>query len=165
MVSKRIQLGVVGRPHGVRGHVHVTSWCDDPADLTAYGPLTDAAGRVLSLRWVAEGIAAIQGVSDRDAAARLTNTPLYVDRDRLPPPDEDEVYHADLIGLAAEDTRGRSLGQVMAVHDYGAGASLEVVRQDGASQLVPFSRATAPVLDVAAGRIVLDLPDETEARP
>jgi 16S rRNA processing protein RimM len=132
--NSRIQLGVIGRAHGVRGLVKVTSHTADPADLTAYGPLSDVEGRLLTLRWKADGIAEVTRhvdgapvkVTDRAQAEKLTNTKLFVDRSALPPAGEDEFYLTDLIGLTVTDPTGRALGTVSVVHDYGAGASLEV---------------------------------------
>ena len=164
----RIQVGVFGRPHGVRGLVKVTSHTANPADLTAYGPLFDAEGHVYALRWKAEGIAEvsrmIEGVAvkvaDRNTAETLTNTRLFVDRSALPPAEGNEFYLADLIGLLAVVPSGQELGSVGVVHDYGAGASLEIVRQEGGLLLVPFTIACVPTVDVASGRLVVVPPDE-----
>jgi 16S rRNA processing protein RimM len=168
VTERTILLGVIGRPHGVRGLVHVTSYTTDPADLTAYGPLNDERGRHFLLRWQGEGVArvaeVVEGkpvwVTDRDGAARLTNTRLHIERARLPPTQQDEFYLADLVGLTAVGPDGTELGQVAAVHDYGAGASLEI-----GPLLVPFTREAVPEVDVARGRVVVRPPDETEARP
>jgi 16S rRNA processing protein RimM len=168
----RILLGVIGRPHGVQGLVHVTSHTADPAALAGYGPLSDEAGRRFTLAWKGEGVAELREdrggvwvpITDRDAAARLANMPLYVQRDALPEPAQDEFYLADLIGLQATDADGTALGAVVSVHDYGAGASLEITR-DGASLLVPFTRAAVPEVDVAGGRIAIVLPAEVDAEP
>lgn len=165
MPDTRILMGVVGRPHGVRGLVRVHSYTADPADLPGYGPLSDDSGRSWTLAWRGEGIAELtdaqgQRVPDRTAAERLVNIRLYVERDRLPPPeDEEEYYLSDLVGLQAEALDGRALGRVAVVHDYGAGTSLEIVGH-GVPLLVPFTRAAVPVVDVAAGRITVDPPDE-----
>ncbi len=168
MPDSNILLGVIGRPHGVRGLVHVTSYTADPDDLIAYGVLSDAKGREFALSWRAEGVAEVSEivagravkVADREAAARLTNTRLYIARDKLPPAGEDEFYLADLIGIAAVDTAGAPLGRVAVVHDYGAGTSLEIAREGGDSLLVPFTRAAVPEVDLAAGRLVVNPPDE-----
>ena len=167
MPAERILLGVVGRPHGVRGLVHVVSYTADPADLAAYGPLSDDKGRVWSLAWQTPGVALLRdvagrGLADRGAAEALVNTRLYIDRDRLPAPDDDEFYLADLVGLAATAPEGAPLGRVAAVHDYGAGASLEITG-DGAPLLVPFTRACVPTVDLAAGRVVVVPPTEVAA--
>jgi 16S rRNA processing protein RimM len=165
--NSRIQLGVIGRAHGVRGLVKVTSHTADPADLTAYGPLSDAEGRLLTLRWKADGIAEVTRhvdgapvkVTDRAQAEKLTNTKLFVDRSALPPAGEDEFYLTDLIGLTVTDPTGRALGTVSVVHDYGAGASLEVTGT-GAPLIVPFTAACVPTVDIAGRRLVVTLPDE-----
>ena len=165
MPESRILMGVIGRPHGVRGLVRVTSYAED---LTALGPLADARGRRFVLRWRGEGVAEVAQmidgaevkVSDRSAAEALTNTRLFVDRASLPEPEADEFYLADLIGLAAFDASGARLGIVDAVHDYGAGASLEI-----GFLLIPFTRAAVPAIDLAAGRVTVAPPDALAAEP
>jgi 16S rRNA processing protein RimM len=165
--AAKVCLGVIGRPHGVRGLVKVTSHTADPADLTAYGPLSDAAGRCYALRWTADGVAEVSRivdgiavkVTDRPQAEKLTNTKLFVDRSALPAAATDEYYLTDLIGLAAVDPAGRPLGTVSVVHDYGAGASFEIVGS-GAPLLVPFTAACVPTVDIAAGQVVVSIPDE-----
>ncbi|HET7882697.1 MAG TPA: ribosome maturation factor RimM [Acetobacteraceae bacterium] len=169
MPESRILLGVIGRPHGVRGLVRITSYAED---LAAYGPLSDDKGRRFVLRPRGEGVAEIAElvggaearIGDRTAAEKLTNTRLYVDRSQLPEPEEDEFYLADLIGLSARDTSGRELGTVVTVHDYGAGPSLEIAGC-GQPLLVPFTRASVPVVEIAAGRLVVDPPEESNNTP
>ncbi len=163
--ERRVLMGVIGRPHGVRGLVHVTSYTGDPAALARYGPLEDQKGERYRLEWTGEGRARLtvlsaageRRIADREAAARLTNRRLYVQRAALPPPEADEFYLADLVGLEAFDEAGRALGRVSAVHDYGAGASLEI-----GTLLVPFTRAAVPEVDLAAGRIVIVPPTAVE---
>ncbi len=163
MGDRRVLMGVIGRPHGVRGLLHVHSYTADPADLPSYGPFTDDRGRIFTLRWQSEGVAQVRemvagqpvAVADRAVAETLVNTRLHVDRDRLPPPAEDEFYLADLVGLTALGPDGVELGQVGAVHDYGAGTSLEI-----GALLIPFTRACVPVVDIAAGRITVAPPAE-----
>ncbi len=167
MPESRILMGVIGRPQGVRGLVRVTSYADD---LTAYGPLSDAKGRRFVLRWRGNGVAEIAElvgdaevkVADRASAEKLTNTRLYVERARLPEPEADEFYLADLIGLSACDAAGAPIGTVAAVHDYGAGTSLEIARENAPPLLVPFTRACVPDVDIAAGRLTVEPPEETE---
>ena len=168
MADRLVLLGVVGRAHGVRGRVRVTSHTAEPAALTSYGPLSDGNGRSFTLSWKSEGVAEIAEIVDgapvktagRAAAERLTNMKLFIDRDRLPPPDDDEYYLTDLVGLTAIDTNGASLGLVSAVHDYGAGTSLEI----GGTLLIPFTAACVPNVDVKAGRLTVVPPDEIEVQ-
>ncbi|MEO8716079.1 MAG: ribosome maturation factor RimM [Acetobacteraceae bacterium] len=165
MREARILLGVIGRPHGVRGLVRVTSYADPPEAIAGYGPLSDDAGRRFVLRWRGDGVAELAEivdgagakVADRDAAARLTNTRLYIERERLPAPAEGEFYLADLVGLAAVDAAGAPVGIVAAVHDYGAGASLEIEREGG-PLVVPFTRTAVPLVDVEAGVLTIEPP-------
>ena len=170
MSERRVLLGVIGRAHGVSGRVRVTSHTADPTALTGYGPLSDPDGRLFTLRWTSDGVAEIAEIvngqpvriTNRTAAERLTNVKLYIDRDRLPPPDEEEYYLTDLIGLAAVNTDGTSAGVVSAVHDYGAGASLEILREGTGPLLVPFTAASVPVVDIAGGRLTIAPPDEID---
>ncbi len=160
-------MGVIGRPHGVRGLVHVHSYTADPADLARYAPLLDDAGRAWSLAWRGEGVAELRDaagkpIADRSEAERLVNTRLHVDRDRLPAPLADEFYLADLVGLEARDADGARLGQVAAVHDYGAGTSLEIDRAGTGPLIVPFTQAAVPVIDVTAGHLTIVPPHEIE---
>jgi 16S rRNA processing protein RimM len=168
--ESRILMGVIGRPHGVRGLVRLTSYADD---LTAYGPLSDAQGRRFVVRWCGAGVAELAElvggaevkVADRTAAEKLTSTPLYVDRSQLPEPEPEEFYVADLVGLAAVDADGEPVGTVGAVHDYGAGSSLEIAREDGPALLVPFTRACVPEVDMAGGRLTIAPPQDVDVRP
>ncbi len=160
-------LGVIGRPHGVRGLARVHSYTAEPSDLSRYGDLDDESGQRFRLHWVGEGIAEIsrlengawKKVTDRAAAERLTNRHLYIDRAAMPPPPEDEYYLADLVGLTALNGEA-VLGRVTVVHDYGAGASLEIAREGAAPLLVPFTRDAVPLVDLAGGRVVVCPPTE-----
>jgi 16S rRNA processing protein RimM len=167
MTERRILLGVVGRPHGVRGLVRVHSYTAEPGDLAAYGPLSDDAGRSWRLAWKGPGIAELRDAGgtplpDRTAAERLVNAKLWIDRAALPEPDNEEFYLADLVGLVAVDRTGAEIGRVAQVHDFGAGASIEIMRPDAPPLLLPFTRAAVPVVDLAAGRLTVEPPDEIE---
>ncbi|MBD0272729.1 MAG: 16S rRNA processing protein RimM [Acetobacteraceae bacterium] len=161
----RILVGEIGRPHGVRGLVKLRSFTSDPAAIASYGPLTDESGeRRFAVALLSDGVARIEGVEDRDAAARLTGTCLYVERANLPPPEEEEFYLADLVGLRAETAAGEPLGRIRSVEDNGAGAFLVLDGPRG-ERFVPFTRACVPVVDIAGGRLVVEPPEETAAPP
>jgi 16S rRNA processing protein RimM len=167
MASARVCLGQIGAPHGVRGAVRLRSFTADPDAIGAYGPLETEDGHVVQIESLRRAkdhfVARLAGVADRDAAERLTNVKLYVLRERLPPLDHaDEFYHADLIGLAVVDRGGGNLGTVVAVHNFGAGDLIEVRPTDGnTTQMLPFNEATVPVVDLAAGRLVVEPPTES----
>lgn len=164
MASPLVCVGVIVGAHGVRGQVRIKSFTAEAADVGAYGPVREeTTGRVLPLAVVGlvKGlvIARLEGIRDRDAAEALKGTRLLVERECLPETEEDEFLYADLVGLRAEGLDGASLGTVKAVHDFGAGALLEI---DGAggNHLIPFTRAAVPVVDVAGGKLVVDPPAE-----
>lgn len=159
-----------GRAHGVRGEVRLKSWTADPAAIADYGPLVMADGRRIvfaSLRQAPGGeadmfVVQIEGIGDRTAAEALARQKLFVPRAQLPAlDDEDEFYLADLVGLTALDDSGRQLGEVVAVHDFGAGDMIEVRPAAGlggprrATAMVAFTRQFVPVVDLAGRRVVL----------
>jgi 16S rRNA processing protein RimM len=154
-----VRVATIGRPHGVRGLVRVTSYTDPPEALARYSPLTDDQGRQFSLHWRGENIAELTQlpgtkITDRTAAERLVNTRLYLSRDQLPVPDPEEFYIADLIGLTAIDPTGHPVGRITAIHDYGAGVSLETET----GLLIPFTRAAVPAIDLVSGRVTITPP-------
>jgi 16S rRNA processing protein RimM len=154
-----ICLGVIGAPHGVRGELRVRSFTETPEDLAAYGPLTDDVGRVWRLhikRRHKNGIiATLDGIRDRDAAEGLKGQKLHVARAVLPELDEEETYyHVDLIGLEVRLEDGTIVGSILAVHDFGAGDLLEIVRQDGEKVLIPFTAEAVPQVDLAGGCVI-----------
>ena len=161
-----ICVGAVAGAFGVHGEVRLKSFCAEPGAIAAYGPLESEGGRRFELRLtrpVKGGFAArLSGVATREAAEALRGTRLYAPRAALPEPDEDEFYHADLVGLAVVDTAGAALGIVRAVLDHGAGAVLEVRMPGGGERLIPFTAAAVPRVELAAGRLVADPPTEPE---
>ncbi|MYZ49302.1 ribosome maturation factor RimM [Propylenella binzhouense] len=164
----RVVMARIGAPHGVRGEARVKSFTGDPAALADYGPLFAADGRRFEIERLRPAkemlVVKFAGIDRREDVERLTGTDLYVERGTLPPPEEDEFYHADLIGLDAIGAAGEPLGTVVAVHDFGAGDLLDIAPPRGPSRLVPFTKAAVPVVDLAAGRLVVILPPETDAR-
>lgn len=161
--ERRVLMGLVLGAHGIKGAVRILSYAAEPEDIASYGPVEDeSGGRKFSLTIVGKArgavLAEVEGVRDRDAAAALKGTKLYVRRSALPAPAEGEFYWDDLVGLRAELKGGTALGEVRAVHDYGGGPSLEVKRETGASVIVPFTNRVVPVVDLEAGKLVIDPP-------
>ena len=162
--APRVLMGVITGAHGVRGLLRVKSFAAAGDGLTAYGPLEDERGErrfALEPVGVAKGVLIMRlaGVADRDAAEALKGMRLYLPRAALPEPGEEEYYHADLVGLAALLKDGTALGRVKAVHEFGAGDSLEVERPDGRTFYVPFTTAVVPEVDIKAGKLVIDPPE------
>jgi 16S rRNA processing protein RimM len=163
MGQSRVLLAIVTAPHGVKGLVRVKSFAAEPDSLTRYGALEDEGGApvALSVVGLAKGVvlARIAGIADRDAAERAKGTRLYLPRAALPATEPEEFYHADLLGLAAELEDGTVLGHVRAVHNFGAGDSIEIAREAAAPLMVPFTRAAVPAVELDKGRIVVAPPD------
>ncbi len=158
--SERVRIGRILAAHGIRGEVKIRSFTENPEDVGAYGPVSDAHGRTLSLSDIrpAKGpfvIARVEGVSDRNAAEALAGCDLHVPQDALPAPGTDEWYYSDLIGLAAISSDGEALGSVIAVHDFGAGDLIEVSPVSGQPFMVPFTAAGVPDINVADGTITI----------
>jgi len=155
-----VLVGVIVAAHGIRGEVKLRSFTADPSALASYSPLETAKGakiEIQRMRPQKDGfIAILKGVTDRNAAEALKGTELFVPRERLPEPDEDEVYVHDLIGLAVETAAGAAVGTVKAVLDFGAGDVLEIAPPQGDTLLVPFTKAAVPVVDLPGGRLVID---------
>jgi 16S rRNA processing protein RimM len=160
--AQRICVAQIGAPHGVRGEVKLWPYTADPQSVRDYGPLETEDGtrfEIEALRAAKDHLVVrLKGVNDRNAAQRLTNTKLYVPRERLPATEAaDEFYHADLIDLAVVDASGNALGSVAAVHNFGAGDLIEIKPTQGAlTVLLPFTEAAVPVVDLAGHRIVVD---------
>ena len=162
--ERRVLMGLVLGAHGIKGAVRVFSYAAVPEDIAAYGPLEDEGGGrkfLLTVVGQARGavLAEVEGIGDRDAAAALKGTKLYLARTALPAPGEGEFYWDDLVGLKAEVVGGTVLGEVVAVHDYGGGPSLEVKREKGAPVIVPFTNRVVPMVDLEAGKLVIDPPE------
>ena len=156
-------MGAVVAAHGIKGEVRIKTFTASPDALMAYGPLATGGGRVLRITSLKSGkgdeaIVRFEGIADRTAAERLKGEQLSVSRDALPEPDAGEFYHADLVGLRVEDASGKALGNVKAVHNFGAGDIIEVAGANGATELVPFNTLTIREIDVANGRIVIEPP-------
>lgn len=162
-----LQVGRIGRAHGIRGEVTVTPLTDDPAARFAVGSAlqTDSAARpLLTVSGARQSgpvqVVAFEGIVDRNTAETLRGLHLLVDAGSLPEPeDDDEFYDHQLIGLAVHDTAGTVLGEVVDVMHPPAAPVLVVNRVDGTEELVPFVRAIVPQVDVAAGRLVVEPPD------
>lgn len=163
-----VTLARIGAPNGVRGAVRLKLFGDDPASLTAHGPLERVDGKgAMILATLRPGktpdmvIATFEGVTDRDQAADLNGVELGLPRSALTPPDdEDDFYHADLIGLEVRLMGGDRFGAVLQVANYGADDLLDVKPdRGGPSVLIPFTKAIVPEVKVQDGYLIVDAPE------
>lgn len=167
MAPELVLLGHISRANGLRGDVLIKSHTSDPANISKYGPLTDKEGvrafDVKVVRITNKGvIARINGVADRNAAEALRGIELYVARDKLPPPEDDEFYYTDLIGMDAVDCSGTKVGTIVAIQNYGAGDIIEIRPVSGKQTvLLPFDKTYVPKIDPETRQIVVNWPPET----
>jgi 16S rRNA processing protein RimM len=166
-MAGHICIARIGAAHGVRGAVKLWTFTEDPLAVKAYGPLVTKDGaRSFEIATAREAkghlVATLKGVGSREDAERLNGIELYVAREKLPDTGQDEYYHADLIGLAAVTPANAPLGRVVAIHNFGAGDIIEIAPPHGATLLLPFTHAVVPTVDLAEGRVVIELPDEID---
>ena len=168
MATDRVCVGAIAGAFGVQGEVRLKSFCADPGAIGSYAPLYSEDGSrsftVKITRTLNGAMAArLSGIATKEQADALRGLTLYADRAKLPNLPDDEFYHADLIGLEVLDTGGARLGTVQAVHNHGAGDILEVYAPgQRTTLLLPFTRAVVPTVDLTAGRIIADPPEEAE---
>ena len=167
-MPSQICVARIGAAHGVRGAVKLWTFTEDPLAVKDYGPLmTKDGARQFEVTHVREAkdhlVATLKGVATREDAERLNGIELYIAREKLPETDEDEYYHADLIGLAAVNAANEPIGRVMAIHNFGAGDIIEIAPMQGPTLLLPFTNAVVPTVDIAGGRVVIELPREIQA--
>jgi len=152
----RVALAAIAGAHGIKGELRLKLFSDSVEGLSRHQLLYvgGAQRRLLAVRDSGKtAVARFEGVDDRSAAEALRGALVEVDRSALPPLDEGEYYHADLIGLEAVDGDGNRVGSVAAIENYGAGDLLEIALPDGKTSLIPFREGIADLVD---GRILLD---------
>ena len=167
MSRSQICVARIGAAHGVRGAVKLWTFTEDPLAVKAYGPLVTKDGaRQFEVTHAREAkghlVATLKGIATREEAERLNGVELYIARDKLPATDENEYYHADLIGLDAVNAANEPLGRVIAIHNFGAGDIIEIAPPSGATMMLPFTNAVVPSVDLASGCVVIELPAEIE---
>jgi len=169
-VQRDVLLAAILGAHGLKGEVRVKTFTETPDNLGAYGPLRAKDGRAFTVEALRPGkdgevIVTFVEIRDRDTAEALKGTELFVSRAALPEAENGVFYHADLVGLDAEDREGRRIGKVAAVNNYGAGDVLVITGDDGQEILLAFTRENVPEIDVKGGRLIVAVPDEVEAGP
>jgi len=166
-LTRNVLLAAVIGAQGLKGEVKAKLFTATPDALPRYGVLHTRDGRKLVITAFrpgkeGEAVIAFEGIGDRKDAEALKGTELFVDRAVLPDTDEDEFYHADLIGLEVRDSEGRVLGKVSTLHNFGASDVLEFSRVDGDSVHLAFTKETVPVINIADGFIIVAVPEDDE---
>jgi 16S rRNA processing protein RimM len=163
MMKRRICLGAFAGAHGVRGEVKVKTFTETEDGVARYGPVEseDASRRfkLTFMRAPKPGFALVraEGIGTREEAAALTGVRFYVGRDQLGDAAADEFFVEDLVGLVARDETGAELGQVAAVHNFGAGDVIELKSAPAraGAVMVPFTRDAVPEVDIKAGCVTI----------
>jgi 16S rRNA processing protein RimM len=166
-MAAQICIARIGAAHGVRGAVKLWTFTEDPLAVKTYGPLVTKDGaRSFEIATTREAkghlVATLKGIATREDAERLNGIELYIAREKLPATDENEYYHADLIGLTAVDATHEPLGRIVAIHNFGAGDIIEIAPPGGTTLLLPFTHAVVPSVDLKGGRVVVEVPAEIE---
>ncbi|MEM5583338.1 ribosome maturation factor RimM [Roseibium sp. AS2] len=163
--DRKVLMARIGAAHGIRGEVRVKPFGSDPLSFADYGTLVTKDGsrsfeveKVRVQKTVV--ITRFKGLTDRNQAEELNGVELYISRDQLPEPEEDEFYYSDLTGLAVIDQGGETLGKIAAVQDFGAGDLLEVRPQRGNTFYIPFTKDFVPEINLAEGQVRVDLPED-----
>lgn len=157
-----VVLGVAGAPHGIRGELRIKTFTEDPLAIANYGPLTGSDGsdyRIISVRPAKNVVVAkLEGVDRREKAEALNGVEFSVSRDTLGEEalQDDEFFHADLIGLEALDDKGGRYGRVSAIHDFGGGDMLELTMSGRKSLMIPFTEAAVPAINIGQGTIIVE---------
>jgi 16S rRNA processing protein RimM len=170
VTDRLLLVGRVAGAFGVKGEVRITAYTEDPTALLRYRDLqredgtpglTLTAGRQQKGAFVGRA----KEIATREEAEALRGLQLYVPRDILPPPDEDEFYLADLVGLAAVDPDGAEIGRIKSVQNFGAGDLLEIAPPAGPTWWLPFTKEAVPEVRLAEGVLVVVRPAEGDSPP
>lgn len=161
--AEMICLGAITKPHGIKGHVCVNSYCDTPEDIFSYSPLTNVQGTesyVLRKVGVVRDlfIAEVEGVSSRNTAELLAKTNLYISKDQLPTleADNDDIFYvSDLVGLHIFNADNVEIGKIAGVDNYGAGDVLDCKTSDHKVFMLPFSHDVVIDVNVEQQRVVV----------
>lgn len=162
MEKEKVCLGAIVGVHGIRGEVKVKSFSDDERHLVSYGVLTNEKGdQTFDIKIVGHSKdllrVKIKGVDDRNTAEALVGTGFYISRDVLPDLDDDEYYHADLIGLEVRNNFNEVLGEVNAIYNFGAGDLIEIKLANGQLEMLPFTAQFVPTINIKEHFIIVEM--------
>ncbi|RSB48105.1 MULTISPECIES: ribosome maturation factor RimM [Brevundimonas] len=168
--DRLILVGQIGGAFGVKGEVRISAYTADAMALVGYSPLLGADGKpvltLLSARPDKAGVVAkVKEIATKEEADARRGQKLFVTRDALPEPDEDEFYLTDLVGLEGRDPADVVLGKVKSVQNFGADDMLEIAPAEGGpTWYLPFTREAAPELHINEGWLRIVRPTEVSDR-
>ena len=167
MAETLIEIGAIASAHGIKGQFKVKAFCDDPMAVTSYGSLHLGDGRVLTLRAHSHAkgfvLCSAKEVTSRNQAEGLRGQLLYVAREAMPEPADDEFYHADVMGYTVIATAGALIGKIVGIYDFGAGTVIEIERNGKKPIMVPFGDAYHLQIEDGAKSVTMDIaPDWLE---
>ena len=169
-MAERVCVGAIAGAFGVKGEVRITAFTADAMTLMDYQPLLKADGTpaltLLSARPDKAGVVAkVKEIATKEQADAMRGQKLFVPRDRLPEPEEDEFYLTDLVGLQARDLDDTVVGTVKSVQNFGASDMLEIAPNEGGpTWYLPFTREAAPDLRLSEGWLRIVRPTEVDER-
>jgi 16S rRNA processing protein RimM len=143
----RVQVGRVGRPHGIAGAFFVEQASDDPERFSVGGTLLvggTTAKIVESKRSGGRPVIRLDREVERGAA-------IEIDRTELPQPEEGEYYAFQLVGLEVQEEGGAILGRVVEISTNPANDVLEL----DTGLALPLVDACVQEVDLGAGRILV----------
>jgi len=160
--NSTFKIAQITAAHGIRGEVKVVCFLENPDDLPRYNPLSTRQGKEYSLAVTGHVkgniIARIEGIADRNEAELLRGLELYAPGSKLPKKSENEFYQQELIGLSAIDASGKAIGNVLAIHNFGAGDIIEISTSEG-DVMLPFKAPFVGEIDVKKGTMHITLPE------
>lgn len=160
--SRKVVLGIAGSPHGIKGELRIKTYTEDPLAIAGYGSLEGSDGHTYEVRTVRAAknvvVAKLAGIDSREQAEALNGVEFSITRDMLSGTalDEEEFFHADLIGLMAVDEQGGRYGKICAIHDFGGGDMLELTISGRKNVMIPFSKVAVPTVDLDSGTVTID---------
>jgi 16S rRNA processing protein RimM len=160
-MSNKVCLGVIVGVHGVKGLMRVKSYTEIDSDILSYGILENDSGDQFEVKIKGKSkgtlLVEVEGVTDRNIAESLKGTKLFISRDALPAPQEEEFYYSDLVDLSVYKLDGSFVGRVIGVHDFGAGDLIDISLKDSnQTVLVPFTREIVTEIDLENNTLTID---------
>ncbi len=161
MGARRVCVGIVAKPLGIKGQVKLHSYTASPDFFLQHARLFLKDGTEIVLKYPridrsGDVITCVEGINNRTDADGLRLQEVFVAREELPQLGDGEYYHEDLIGLNVVDDKHKRLGQISAIQDYGAGAFLEIDSTGIKIATIPFNREAIIAVDFQACEVVIN---------